>query len=444
MSRPTVEQKTVERGIQRRTRTYEDGRVVVSHKIIYADANGKMISRTIKQPRPTVRGNVTTQGTVAYARAALAKAREEVRTGDHLVVKKTDSRLTFLQVARHWLKHCHHLKASTKQSHERTIEGSRLASLHDVTMGGLTHERLQEFQSTLTHFALSTQRQLLWIVKAVCDDAVDRGLLKANPCAKLKKPKVRKARPSMPSKQQVRDLLERLSSPTPPEGAADCWNLRQNVLEKQAGKSKIVDPRWRLLVETAAFTGLRAGELVGLKIEDLDAEVRTIDVVRSIPTNDRREDTPKSAAGVRTVRDIRPSLCLALAEVARGRQPNEFLFGWTDTDGVSRPYNHPNFYRRVFRPACDELGIGGRFHDLRHFHASLLIEARLDPVKVAARLGHERPSFTLDVYSHLFDQDTSGLGALLDAEWGQSNGKRGFAPSTAKPAPKKTSTNKPF
>lgn len=77
-----------------------------------------------------------------------------------------------------------------------------------------------------------------------------------------------------------------------------------------------------------------------------------------------------------------------------------------------------NFYRRVFKPACEELGINGRFHDLRHFHASLLIEAGLDPVRVAARLGHEKPSFTLDVYSHLFDKETTGLGARLDAEWG--------------------------
>lgn len=437
MARPHLQEKIEEPGIQRRTRTYVDGRVIVSRRIYYTNANGKMIYRTISQQRPSRRGNVTTTCSLPYARTALANAREEVRKGEHIVLKKKDSRQTFLEVARHWLKHSTHLKASTRQSHERIIEGSRLESLHDETMGSLTHERMQEFQVTLTHLAPATQRQLLWIVKAVCDDAVDRGLLRANPCAKLKKPKARRARVSMPSKKEVRLLLARFSSPTPPDGAADCWNIRQTVLERRAGKAKQVDPRWRLIVETAAFTGLRAGELVGLKVEDFDEDDRTIDVVRSIPTNGRQEETPKSAAGTRTVRDIRPSLCDALAGLAHSLRPGDYLFGWIDGEGVSHPYNHMNFYRRVFKPACQELSIKGRFQDLRHFHASLLIDAGLDPVRVAARLGHEKPSFTLDVYSHLFDRDTSGLGARLDAEWSDE--------TNVQPLKKKRHSNrKPF
>lgn len=81
------------------------------------------------------------------------------------------------------------------------------------------------------------------------------------------------------------------------EGAADCWNLRQTALQRRAGRPKQLDPRWRLIVETTAFTGLRAGELVGLKAQDFDADAMTLDVVRSIPTNGREEATPKVLRG---------------------------------------------------------------------------------------------------------------------------------------------------
>jgi integrase len=406
MSRPVVTYTPVERGIQKVTRTYDDGRVVESHRIKYADANGRIVTRTIP-------------GAAKHARAALAEARDEVNKGKHVVISKKDSRQTFLTVARHWLDHSTHLKASTQQTHRRVIEGSRLAPLHDVTMRALTHEQMQAFQKTLTHLAPATQRQLLWIVKAVCDDAVDRGLLKTNPCVKLKKPKARRARVSMPTEKEMRLLRKRLSSPTPPTGS-EYWNRPQTRLERDAGKPPVVDPRWRLIVETAAFTGLRAGELRGLKVEDFDKDKRTLNVLRSIPTNGVQVDTPKSRAGTRTVRDIPPFLCDALEDLSKDMRPGDYLFGRIDKDGVSHPYNHMNFYRRIFRPACRELGIDGRFHDLRHFHASLLIAAGMDPVRVAARLGHEKPSFTLDVYSHLFDREKDGLGALLDAEWGDN------------------------
>jgi integrase len=389
MARPRVRYDFVERGIQRVTRTYEDGRTVVAHRIKYADANGRIMTRTIP-------GNVT------KARASLAEARDEVNKGKHVVISKQDGRTTFKAAADHWIKHATHLKRSTRQSHSRIIDGSRLADLHDVRMRDLTHERMQVFQASLVHLAPATQRQLMWIVKAICEDAVNRGLLRANPCAKLKQPKARKRRVSMPSKEEVRSLLDRLSSPTPPVGSMG-WGDP--------------DPRWRLIVETAAFTGLRAGELVGLKVEDLDANARSLTVVRSIPTNGIDEDSPKTEAGQRTIGDLRPDLCRRLSGLVADKRPSDYLFGWTDSEGVSRPYRHMNFYRRVFKPACNELGIEGRFHDLRHFHASLLIEANLDPVRVAARLGHEKPSFTLDVYSHLFRTETTGLGAALDREW---------------------------
>jgi integrase len=405
MARPVTTYTAVERGIQKVTRTYDDGRVVVSHRIKYADSNGKIITRTIP-------------GNVSKARASLAEARDEVNKGKHVVISKQDGRTTFKAVADHWLEHSTHLKESTLQSHRRVVNGQRLADLHDVRMKDLTHERMQRFQATLVHYAPATQRNVMWLVKAICEDAVHRGLLKSNPCAKLKRPKQRKRRVSIPSKSDVRALLDRLSSPTPPEGSMG-WCLPQTKEEREAGVPAKVDPRWRLVVELAVFPGLRAGELRGLKVQDFNARARTITVCRNFPTNGVYEDSPKSDAGVRDVDDILPSLCERIEDYieAVGLRPRDYLLGFKDKDGMSRPYAHMNFYRRVFKPACEELGIPGRFHDLRHFHASLCIADGMDLVRLAHRLGHATPSFTLNTYGHLIDKEPTGMGARLEAEW---------------------------
>lgn len=401
MARPVTTYNSVERGIQRITRTYADGRVVTSHRIRYADADGRIISRAVA-------------GSLTKARAALAAARAEVQRGDHVVVTKSDSRITFKQVADHWHQHSTHMKASTREGHWRLINGSRMACLHDVTMRGLSYQRLQQFQGSLSDLAPATQKQIMWVVKAICSDAVKRGLLRANPAVDLPRIKAQQARVNMPSHEQVEALIRHLSRPT-----AARLDIRGRRLPEHEA-----DPRWALLVETAAYAGLRAGELCGLQVRDLNRFNRSLTVTRSVPTKGRQVGAPKSAAGTRTVDDLDPALSKRLATLADGLRLTDFLFGYVDSDGVSQPYNHLNFYRRHFQPACRELGIDCRFHDLRHFHASLLIDAGLDPVKVAHRLGHSSASFTLNTYAHLFSQESTGLGERIAAKRAEARGEK--------------------
>jgi len=68
------------------------------------------------------------------------------------------------------------------------------------------------------------------------------------------------------------------------------------------------------------------------------------------------------------------------------------------------------------------LGLDIRFHALRHFNASLLIDAGLTPVEVAARLGHSSPAFTLNTYAHLFKKESTGLGDLIAQRRAQARG----------------------
>ena len=87
---------------------------------------------------------------------------------------------------------------------------------------------------------------------------------------------------------------------------------------------------------------------------------------------------------------------------------------------------HGNFYRRVFVPAAKEAGLPGlRFHDLRHFYASLLIsDPHLTPLDVAKRMGHADATMVLRVYGHLFDKSGEGLGDRVEARRAAARARR--------------------
>ncbi len=124
---------------------------------------------------------------------------------------------------------------------------------------------------------------------------------------------------------------------------------------------------------------------------------------------------PKSNAGYRDVGDLDPDLCQRLVAHLAGKRSNDYVFGGQDESGKPRPHSHRNFVKRVFQPACAALGLSMRFHDLRHFNASVLFDEGLMPLEVAARLGHHDGAFTLRTYGHLLSRDDAGLGRRIAA-----------------------------
>lgn len=204
---------------------------------------------------------------------------------------------------------------------------------------------------------------------------------------------------------------------------------------------RVPDRRWSILVETAAFSGLQAGELAALQVREFDSARATLSISRSLPTKGRVLGRPKSAAGLRDVDGLDPGLCDQLRGLAKGKRATDYLFGYVDDGGVSHPYNHLNFYRRHFQPACEDLGIAMRFHDLRHFFASLLLSEGEDLLNVSRLLGHASASFTVDTYGHVMPREANGRGARVAARRAVA---RGEERGVRKPAPKRTTARKPF
>jgi integrase len=167
-------------------------------------------------------------------------------------------------------------------------------------------------------------------------------------------------------------------------------------------------PRWRPVLITAAFTGLRTGELRGLAWDAVDFGARMV-CVRQRADFWGTLGSPKSAAGRREV-PLAPIVVKTLREwrVAYPYGKDGIVFCAHSHGARGGVLNHGELWR-VFRMVQQQAGIveaAGEpkyhFHALRHFFASLGIEAGFSPKRLQTLLGHASITMTYDVYGHLF------------------------------------------
>lgn len=144
------------------------------------------------------------------------------------------------------------------------------------------------------------------------------------------------------------------------------------------------------------FTGMRSGELLALNGSDIDLKAKTINITKTFAKIKGEElilepKTPKSKRKI----IISPFLVNIIEEyidMLVDYHPNNRLFE------VGRSYLASEMKR-----GCRKSGIKKiRVHDLRHSHASLLIELGFSPILISERLGHEEIETTLQTYSHLY------------------------------------------
>jgi integrase len=169
-------------------------------------------------------------------------------------------------------------------------------------------------------------------------------------------------------------------------------------------------------VYTAAYTGLRFGELAALRVADLNLLRREVTVARSISESGGMvESGPKTNAGRRTLKLPVPIVDLLAAHLVDHRWDLVF-------PGVEgRPLRGSTFRQRHFDPAVRRSGLGPLTpHDLRHTHASWLIAAGEHPKVIQARLGHSSITVTLDTYGHLMAGLDEGAADKLGASFADS------------------------
>lgn len=177
-----------------------------------------------------------------------------------------------------------------------------------------------------------------------------------------------------------------------------------------------------------ALTGVRLGELRGLRVRDVvDVPYPALVVKRSVPQSGRtgavieRSTTKAGRSRVVPLTDrVRP----VIESWVEGREPADLLF-----PAPGGGFLHAQNWRRSVR--WDQTGRGRRPHDLRHTAASLWIAAGVDIKTVSAWLGHSTAKLTLDTYGHLMGTDADRAALVrVNAAFGTLTGPQGAESST--------------
>lgn len=221
--------------------------------------------------------------------------------------------------------------------------------------------------------------------QAVLDDVVGRHPMRG---VKIPRTEVGAERADIPTVEDVRALIA---------------SARGTAVGKGS------NPTLAAMIQVAAETGLRAGELCGLRVRNVNFLRGEIHVVEQISQRSGDFASLKTESSRRVV-PIGPGTVQVIEEQLRRvpRAPEETVFCTSE----GRPLSSSSLSAR-FRTVARRSGVDTTFHALRHFYASSLIASGASVVMVQRALGHASASMTLNVYSHLFPGAGEGLRGMV-------------------------------
>jgi integrase len=310
-------------------------------------------------------------------------------------------RTTLAEFLERWLRDyaANMVKPSTFQRYHAAISRHISPHLGAVRLDKLHAVHIQAMHSKCSDEGLSQQTLLHHhrILNVALKQAVDWGLLAANPTAGVRAPRPRRA------EMQVLD-----------RGQA------QAVLAASAAK----DANLGLIVGLALATGLRIGELLALRWPDIDFETGRLSVRRTVQritgkglvfgaTKTHRSGRAVTL-GESTFKALLEHHASQAALIASSGDAYNDL-GLIFAQPLGDPYD-PGRVSRAFRKLLSNAELPTlRFHDLRHTHATLLLAGGVHPKVVSERLGHATVSLTLDRYSHVLPGLQDEAARVIDA-----------------------------
>lgn len=350
---------------------------------------------------------VTIKGTRAAALQELTRRLAAVDAGTHVASAKT----TVAEWLDQWLADQHGLAGKTRERYAELIHLQIVPHLGDRPLQKLRPADIQAWHTKL----LSEGRRKGGALSARTVGHAHRVLGKALTDATRLEVISRDVAAAVPPPKVEAPEVQILTQPQISE-----------VMDKLRGHSLYP------ITVLALATGARRGELLALRWTDVDLDGAQLRVERSLEETKAglRFKTPKTrngrraitlpASAVESLRDHRRQHLERRLALGLGK-PSADALVFMAADGVA-PMSPDNLSRDWAR-TCRRLELPlVMFHALRHTHASALIAAGLDVLTISRRLGHAKPTTTLNTYGHLFRQSDSGAAAAIEAAMGTGKG----------------------
>lgn len=251
---------------------------------------------------------------------------------------------------------------------------AHLMPLANIPLRKLTAHQIQAHLNTLTNLSDSYRNKIYRLLNSAVQKAVVTDIIPKNVVLAVKAPSVAKKPVEIFTAEEIKAIMAYLKS------------------------SRHDKYRMYPIVAIAIETGMRMGEILGLKVQDVQGDVISINAGVTDVMGKPREEHPKTAAGRRQIPIAAPlqGLLLQLVEHHKTKRPNDYLF--CSRDGL--PLSTHNI-ERSWKVILERANVPyKKFHTLRHTNASMLLSNYVPPLEVSARLGHSTPSHTLNLYAH--------------------------------------------
>jgi len=316
-------------------------------------------------------------------RLALRRLAEELkRAGINQPTYAPRCASTFGDFAERWSATLTGYKPSTVTGMRSHLRTHLLPYFHDAQMSTIDTETLQRFVSHLAEHGTgaNSARNVLMTLRIMWRAAEAWGYVR-----------------------DTHDPFRRLRLPRQTRSARPYFTIEEIrlILARSSGQDRLL---YRILTET----GMRAGEIFGLRWEDFCSTDGTLRVSRSLWNGEVVET--KSRAGERTFY-LSSALTRELAQLATS---GPMFLGHR-----GRPVRYNHFLRRIFYPFLAELGLPRKgLHAFRHANATFLDQAGLPMKARQERLGHANADLTMNIYTHAISGDNKvfaeWIGELLD------------------------------
>ncbi|MBW1604498.1 site-specific integrase [Streptomyces sp. JJ66] len=364
-------------------------------------------------PDGTEKSKSFPDGKKRLAEKWLSKTEADMNSGQYVDPKT--SRSTFRQYAEKWLK-SQTTDATTRASVVVQIRRHAIPYLGARPLGSFQPEHIREWLSELERAvpASSYRRIIFGSVSALLNAAVDDKYMRENPC-------------------QARSVR----APSPAPGRVVPWTTERTFAVRAA-----LPDRYRAMVDVGGGCGLRQGEIFGLTVDAVGLETGWLHVTCQVkvanghlvfgpPKRNKERDVPLPGRVAHVLKEHMaafPPVDVVLPWLRKDGPPvtKRLLFTRLDGKGAVR---RTDFNVHAWKPALVTAGVipepmpGERhqaarehgMHALRHFYASVLLDAGENVKALSRYLGHKDPGFTLRTYTHLMPSSEGRTRRAVDA-----------------------------